>query len=642
MPLPEVTRPELVSAASKKKITQLERFVERIDSRRRKRENLSRGYSRIRLAVAVSGFVSAYFAYQSLSEAATWGVIAGFTAVFFIVAHFHNRVIQSIRKHHYYSRIKSTQIARIKRDWNALPETPLDESPPDHPFGSDLNLVGPRSLHHLIDTAFTKEGSDRLREWLTRTTPDPEKTRLQRGLVQELVPLSRFRDRISLLSALVTLEPNERWEGGVLLRWLKSHLDTGRIRIVLGVLGALAVITPVLLVLNLTSDLANWWVLTLMAYISIYLLNIRLYGHLFGEAEHLYYQLNRFRPVLIFLEKYGFRAGSRLESLASPFQEHDRPPSSYLRTAMWLSVAAGTSKNDVLRVVLNLLLPWELFFSLMLDRYKKTLIVRLPLWLDALQQLEAASSLASFADLNPTYTFPETVERPSGAGAEPETASIFTAQNLGHPLLPDDTNIRNDFEVSSVGHMALVTGSNMSGKSTFLRTLGTNLALAFAGGPVVATGMRTIHFRLFTCINVSDSVNDGISYFYAEVKRLKKLLDELMTEHTYPLFFLIDEIFRGTNNRERYVGSRALLLSLCKADGTGAISTHDLELVNLEAEAGTIHNYHFREHIENGKMVFDYTLRPGPCPTTNALKIMKLEGLPVEEAPQDMTQRGTD
>ena len=175
----------------------------------------------------------------------------------------------------------------------------------------------------------------------------------------------------------------------------------------------------------------------------------------------------------------------------------------------------------------------------------------------------------------------------------------------------------------------MLTGSNMSGKSTFLRTLGVNLCLAFAGSPVNAACLRTVPFRLFTCINVSDSVTDGMSYFYAEVRRLKALLQALQEEHPYPLFLLIDEIFRGTNNRERLIGSRAYVQALTGDNGVGMISTHDLELVSLVNEVAGIRHCHFREEVQDGRMVFDYQLRPGPCPTTNALKIMQLEGLPV-------------
>jgi len=176
----------------------------------------------------------------------------------------------------------------------------------------------------------------------------------------------------------------------------------------------------------------------------------------------------------------------------------------------------------------------------------------------------------------------------------------------------------------------MITGSNMSGKSTFLKTLGINLSLAFAGGPVCADHLETSPLRLFACIKVGDSVTDGFSFFYAEVKRLKTLLEELRNEQAFPLFFLIDEIFKGTNNRERLIGSRAYIRALVGQKGFGAISTHDLELTALAEAFPQIHNYHFREEVVDGKMVFDYKIHSGPCPTTNALKIMQLAGLPVE------------
>jgi DNA mismatch repair ATPase MutS len=160
--------------------------------------------------------------------------------------------------------------------------------------------------------------------------------------------------------------------------------------------------------------------------------------------------------------------------------------------------------------------------------------------------------------------------------------------------------------------------------------LGLNLCLTYAGGPVCAASLHTLPFRLFTSIRVTDSVTDGISYFYAEVKRLKALLDALEMDHPLPLFFLIDEIFRGTNNRERLIGSRSYIQALVGQHGVGAISTHDLELVRLADDMPSLKNYHFTESVADRRMLFDYQLRSGPCPSTNALKIMQMEGLPVE------------
>jgi DNA mismatch repair ATPase MutS len=236
--------------------------------------------------------------------------------------------------------------------------------------------------------------------------------------------------------------------------------------------------------------------------------------------------------------------------------------------------------------------------------------------------LEALNSLANFSYLNPEYCFPQITSEHNGA--------CFEAQAIGHPLIPDEVKICNDLSLNQLGEVVIITGSNMSGKSTFLRTIGVNLCLAYAGAPVNAEQLDTRLFRLFSVIQVTDSLADGISYFYAEVRRLKALSDALEIEQDIPLFFLIDEIFRGTNNRERQIGSRAYVKMLVGGHGTGLISTHDLELVSIADHVPDVTNYHFEEQVTKGRMIFDYCLRSGPSTTTNALQIMQMEGLPVD------------
>jgi len=251
---------------------------------------------------------------------------------------------------------------------------------------------------------------------------------------------------------------------------------------------------------------------------------------------------------------------------------------------------------------------------------KAELAQLLPSWLDAWYELEALNSLANFAYLNPEYTFPKISSDRGYVGA----------RNLGHPLLIRDTKVCNDFELDQKGRIVILTGSNMAGKSTFLRTIGVNLSLAYAGSTVNADELETSLFRPFTCIKVSDSVQDGLSYFYAEVKRLQALLAAAQANDPLPVLFLIDEIFRGTNSRERLIGSRSYIRTLSETNAVGLVATHDLELIKLADTIEGVVNFHFREEVSHGRMVFDYRLRPGPCPTTNALTIMRLEGLPVD------------
>jgi hypothetical protein len=362
---------------------------------------------------------------------------------------------------------------------------------------------------------------------------------------------------------------------------------------------------------------------------------------LFADAAYLRDALTEFAAVSQFLERYPHPRG--VAGVCAPFLRsderrsfgedggiqgdrirnavRDERPSKLLRGVIGVASAASLQRNPFVWLPLNLLLPWDLFFAFRLEGMKARLRVLLPGWLEAWYVLEALNALANFGYLNPGATFP--VVEADGP--------VLEVEGVGHPLIPDGRRATNDFALAELGEVAVITGSNMSGKSTFLRTLGVNLVLAYAGGPVLARRLRVRPMRMGSSIQVSDSLADGLSYFYAEVKRLKGLLDALQGEADQPLFFLIDELFRGTNNEERRQGSEAYVRALAGGHGVGLVSTHDLELTHLADSIAGVSNFHFREEITDGRMVFDYRLRPGPCPTTNALKIMALEGLPVGE-----------
>jgi DNA mismatch repair ATPase MutS len=277
-------------------------------------------------------------------------------------------------------------------------------------------------------------------------------------------------------------------------------------------------------------------------------------------------------------------------------------------------------ENPIVRIIVNIIFPYDIFFAGKLIHVRSGIEENIGLWIEKLNEFECYLSLSNFAFINPDYVYPELSR----------SRNLFDASGIGHPLIKRESKVSNDFSLSKENEIVIITGSNMSGKSTFLRAAGMNLCLAYAGAPVNADKFTISLYELFTCIKVTDSVIDGISYFYAEVRRLKQLLDELEKDTGPQTFFLIDEIFKGTNNKERLAGSRAFIKRLSELEGTGFISTHDLELVNLESEVSSIENYHFKEEIVNGKMEFDFKIHKGPCPTTNALKIMEMSGLPVK------------
>jgi DNA mismatch repair ATPase MutS len=361
-----------------------------------------------------------------------------------------------------------------------------------------------------------------------------------------------------------------------------------------------------------------------VAYIGLYLTQSGTVRGLFEDAFRLEQTLRRFRAVLLYLESRSYGRTPHLATLCRPFWQAQPRPSAILKRVVRLAGMASAQRANIFGVALNLLVPWDLFVAYRFNQCKQDVKTRLPEWIDTWYELEALNALANFGYLQPDARFPE-----MRATLEVDSEPVLRANALGHPLLPDEVRVCNDLTLARLGEVVMITGSNMSGKSTFLRTLGINLCLAYAGAPVCATALQCGLMRVFTCINVSDSVTDGISYFYAEVKRLKALLQALSMPSETPLLFLIDEIFRGTNNRERLIGSQSFIEALSGGNGVGLVSTHDLELVTLAESMPTIHNYHFRETIVDGRMAFDYELRPGPCPTTNALTIMQLEGLPV-------------
>jgi DNA mismatch repair ATPase MutS len=222
---------------------------------------------------------------------------------------------------------------------------------------------------------------------------------------------------------------------------------------------------------------------------------------------------------------------------------------------------------------------------------------------------------------------------------------MLSAEGLSHPLLPAARRVGNDLTLPGAGRAFLVTGSNMSGKSTLLRSIGLMQVMAWAGAPVCACAARISPMRLRTVVRVDDSVQDGVSHFYAELQRLKETLDEAERARAAggpPVCYLLDEILHGTNTRERELGARLVIKTLCRLGATGAASTHDLSLASLEQDtAGAVRNVHFTESVhpdQKDKMSFDYVLRPGPVQTTNALRLMRLIGIPLdwEAEPQSL------
>lgn len=600
----------------------LESHIQRIERKIAKLERRSNKISSVRLLLFVVAGVFLFVGLDIMSGIPYTIILIGLTVAFLKAIDHHKKVEQFIEKLGFLKQIKTEQIARIELNWDKIPFNYLNRD--DlliHPYANDLNIIGKSSLFQLMDTSIYEGSSKVLSDWLLKQAKNVDAIKQRQHLIQELAPLQLFRDKLRVQALFTKSKAGKnKWTMEQMLEWLRLPKKTGfGIPLaVLSILSACNIIFGLLALIGQVSTL--YFIVPFLIYLAVYKLNAQKVIGLNDAAFQMEKLLNNFSSILSHVEKFRFSENKRMTSFLQIFYEDEERPSINLKKVRRFAVAASIQKEQLLGPLMNLVVPWDLYFSMKLEDLKEDLEPKLTRWLDKFYELEALNSIANFTYLNAQYSFPTFAQ---------DSDSLFKAIKLGHPLIPENQKVANDFEVNEGKDLFLITGSNMAGKSTFLRTVGINLVLAYSGAPVNAELFNTDLFRIFTSINVNDSLSDGLSHFYAEVKRLRQLLDELNMNNELPLFFFVDEIYKGTNNRERFAGSAAFLKEVAGKNGIGMVSTHDLELADLESEIVELSNWHFSESISDGKMSFEYKLKAGPCPSTNALKIMEIEGLPV-------------
>jgi hypothetical protein len=603
------------------KVHALTRLVEKLDRVIALATASSSALTRWRLILFIVGAICTVALYKMGWYQAGNGALIAFVALFLIVAAYHNRLESRVHRLRLWKQIKLVHLARLHLDWQHIPARP-SSGPDHHPYAKDLDLVGPHSLLHLLDTTVSSHGQARLQSWLLEQPPGPDQWLMRRRLVQELISRSLFRDRLGLEAQLI----GEQEINGRRLEAVLNHaVGFPHLTIVLAIQTLLAATTIGLGLGALLDWFPNYWMWSFAAYALLYFWTDQ-GEELLEHAVGVHFELEKLGAVLGFVERHARPRHMALAGLWAPLLVPGVNPPRLVRQAARTLHAISVKAHPLIHLAANTFCPWDLWFTYRLQRIQTQVTAHLPTWMDRLAEVEAASALATFAALHPSYRWPDPLTAdPLRNGA----LARLLAKDLAHPLIPETDRISNDLALETLGTVLLVTGSNMSGKSTFLRTLGINLCLAQAGAPVCAGLFEWTWVRLATCIRVDDSLEAGLSFFYAEVKRLKSLLDETTNRSSAPVVFLIDEIFKGTNNRERLIGSRSFITALSQGNGFGLVTTHDLELTDLDKTVPRLRNAHFQETVAAGALQFDYKLRPGPCPTTNALRIMELEGLPV-------------
>jgi hypothetical protein len=592
----------------------INKLTERINFLNKKSNSLSY----LRLFIILAGVAAAFVSFNYINAETGIAVIVIDFILFGIFAARQSRVINSIDKAKRWIKIKKVRIAKMNLDWENIPDLKKEYRDSHHPFDIDLDITGQYSLLRIINSTFSVEGYEKLKQNLLNPLKDFKELLFRQNIIKELIPYESFREKMFLRFSY--LKQNE-FEGSRIISWLNKDDNIKISPAVLGIYTIVALCNIVMFTLNFYNLAGSYWLLGYFLVLLIYGSQEKKIKSIIGPSEIIFDEYLKAYKVFEIISKTNFSKSPELQKFLEPFHKEETSPVIFSKKINRLINLLSFRENAIFRFIANLVLPYDVYLSIQLSKQKVVLKHLLPVWLEKLSELEGIVSFSEFGYTNPDFTFPKI----EGSNER----DFLYAKNLGHPLLADEKRITNDFEISG-NEIIIITGSNMSGKSTFLKTIGINLCLAFCGAPVCAKDFSSTIFRVFSCIKISDNLNEGLSYFYSEVKRLKVIYDNIQEINEPPVFFLIDEIFKGTNNKERLIGSREYIKSLIGKNGCGAISTHDLELVNLGKEFDIIRNNHFKEEIAENQMVFDYKLYQGPCPTTNALRIMKLGGLNIQ------------
>lgn len=472
----------------------------------------------------------------------------------------------------------------------------------------DLHILGDNSLFGLIDETFSSGGKSKL----LRLLLDP---------LSNIQDIKERQDKLKLLSKNYWSLARFffRGQSGQLppdSSRLKSELDRSLVgsgfhrNLILHCL--LYPLSAFLFAMWTTGQISFSGPLTIGIYFLFSLATLGQAARGFTQGEVLSHDLESLLPVFDWLE-----SKENLSRELAPMTFRLKP-AARLKRVRWILSCLSIQAHPLVFLAVNALFPWTYLWTWRLEKWRLRYFEDFKASLHEIENLEALGSLALFHHYQ-TPIFPTF-----------QSDVRIDAKHLFHPLIPRNKVVANDFQMSTSTRLCLITGSNMSGKSTFLRTIGLNQHLAMIGCPIFAEKFETFCGPVLTCLQIKDSLEDGYSSFYYEVKRVKLVIDQASAGISF--FYLVDEIFRGTNNRERLLGSQAVIRKLLSSpQALGLITTHDLELTHLAEEFKTLQNGHFRDEIrvEESGLHFSYQYHLGPCPTTNALKIMAAEGLPV-------------
>jgi energy-coupling factor transporter ATP-binding protein EcfA2 len=514
--------------------------------------------------------------------------------------------------------VNERAIARLDRNWDALPaaDPPAGMSLDAHPYAQDLDLFGRASLFQWLGPAATSPGSATLARWLAAAA-DPAEVISRQDAVDDLAGRAEWREQLAAYGAATGQERPEPYEK--FLGWAEGekpplpHFELVQL-LVYGLVGSIWVLIP----LHVAGVTPAFWPIPLLAGIILSFTTAASVQHAFDAAGSGEVMLRRYGHVLEHVVTPQFEAPALVALRRRLRSEKEPAPRAMARLNRILGFSELRRGAALLHFPIQALTLWDFHVLFALLRWRRSAGTHVREWLDAAGEMDALACLAAVRHNYPAWCRPR-------FSAE----KVMSARALAHPLIPDDRRVANDVTIGPPGTVLLVTGSNMSGKSTLLRAIGLNAVLAHAGGPACAADLQMPPCDLQTSIRIQDSLERGMSYFMAALARLKGVVDaaERRTSERV-LLYILDEILQGTNSAERGIAVQAVARHLLDAGAIGAMTTHDLAMAAEEPLRSAAVLVHFSETVdENGAMEFDYKLRSGIATSRNALRLMQLIGI---------------
>ncbi|MEP6547447.1 MAG: mismatch repair protein [Gammaproteobacteria bacterium] len=586
-----------------------EQYAQRLRAREASLAQLNRLHARlggVRLAVGAAFLFTAWLCFGRFALAPAWLLIP--VAAFIGLVFYHQRVRTRGAQAHRAVEFYRAGIARMADQWRGSGPSGEQFDIPHHTYSSDLDLFGTGSLFELLCAARTPMGHAALAQWLLAPA-NLATIRERHASITDLRGRLDLREELAVQGepAQITLHPE------TIIAWARApnRLEQAWIRRTAPLLAVLAV-----------GSVVVWGIAGVLYPLLAVLLAETAVAYFLREPirqaitaiESAYEDLKGLSLLLNRIEAEHFDAAP-LRALVLKLSSHTQSASATFSKLATIVNFVESRRNPLLAPLL-LLVMYPLQAALAAERWRRAHGHVISSWLGVLGEIEALLSLSRYAYESPEDPYPEFIDG----------AATFAAADLGHPLIPAATRIRNDVDICGSTRVLLVSGSNMSGKSTLLRTVGINTVLAMAGAPVRAKRMRLTPLKVGASIRINDSLHEGSSRFYAEITRLRQLFEPA----ALPLLFLLDELLQGTNSADRRIGAHGVIRALIERGAIGLISTHDLALTDIDGlAAGALENVHFQDELLDGKLKFDFKLHPGIVTKSNGIELMRSIGLDV-------------